>query len=369
MNDKHDPEICTPFAKIDVQKLINNIESFAKHFKKQGINLRPHIKTHKCAEIAAMQIESGACGITVATLNEAEAMARNGINDILIAYPVVGSAALSRLKSLKLDGINVISAFDSIFHLDQLKKITGKEAPAKIYLEINSGQNRCGIRPLIEEMMPIAHYLDENRQIFSLEGVFTHAGHVYRCENSEQIRQVAREEQQAVVEAAHFFRRHGFNCPMISTGTTPTAFYTDNTEVNECRPGNYVFYDAIQLANSTTTSESCALTIVSTVVAVYADRIIIDAGSKSLGLDRGAHGLSLVQGFGLITGYPDLVISALSEEHGIVKTTKANVKFPQPGDRIEIIPNHSCATVNMFSEYQIYRNTVRINSWPLIGRR
>lgn len=369
MNDKQDQEICTPFAKIDVQKLSDNIERYARHFKNLGIKLRPHIKTHKCAEIASMQMKAGACGITVATLDEAEAMARLGINDFFIAYPIVGLPALSRLKSLSRHGHNIITAVDSIFHLEELKRISVEAKPAKVYLEINCGQNRCGIRPTAAIMKPIADYLGANRHFFSLEGVFTHAGQVYRCENSEQIRQVALVEEQAVVDAAQFFRNCGFDCPTISTGTTPTAFFIGNQSVNECRPGNYVFFDAIQLANSTTRAQNCALTIVSTVIAAYDDRIIIDAGSKSLGLDRGAHGLALVQGFGIIVGYGELVISSLSEEHGIVQRLKADADFPRPGERIEIIPNHSCAAANMFSEYQIFNNGIRTDCWQLIGRR
>lgn len=355
---------CTPYLHLDVQKLQQNIERFARHFSE--IRLRPHIKTHKCAEIAHLQLKAGAAGICVATVAEAEAMAAQGINDIFMAYPLVGKAAADRFFAIA--GARLATAFDSIFHLEELKKHAARHAPFRVRLEINSGQNRCGILPTPQEIAAIAEYLQKNSEFFELEGVFSHAGQVYRCENSEQIRKIAAAEEQAVAEAALFLRRLGFACPIVSTGTTPTALFTANKLVNECRPGNYVFNDAIQFANSTTSLENCALSIISRVIGRYSDHLVIDAGSKALGLDRGAHGLVLVNGYGLIKGYDSLCISSLSEEHGIVTFSEV-AQLPEPGQLLEIIPNHSCAAANMFSQYHVFEAERFLTTWPLIGRR
>lgn len=356
----------TPFARIDVQKLQENIKHLAQKFSRGNIKLRPHVKTHKCLEIAQLQISAGACGITVATLAEAEAMAAGGINDIFLAYPIVGKTAAER--SAALTGIRLTTAFDSIFHLEELKKYARVGQRFRVRLEINSGQNRCGIFPEPSELGKIADYLQAHAEIFYLDGVFTHAGQVYRCSNEEEIRQIARLEEESVVKAAVYLREKGLSCPVVSTGTTPTAYFTQNELINECRPGNYVFFDAIQIANSTAKAQNCALTIVSTIIGRYSDHLVIDAGSKALGLDKGAHGLSLVNGYGLIEGYPSLCISSLSEEHGIV-TFSSDQDLPSPGQQLSIIPNHSCAAANMFSCYQVFNGEQKQSSWLIRGRR
>ncbi len=361
-------KICTPFAQIDVQKLRANIKKFADFFSKQKVALRPHIKTHKCPEIARLQLQAGAVGITAATLAETAGMLESGIEDIFIAYPIVGQANLEKLAEILTRSEKIIVAFDSIFHLEQLTRIPLAKFPLQLRLEINSGQNRCGITPELNQLKPIMEFLQNHSRLFSLEGVFTHAGHVYRCSNLEQIQAVAESEQAAVIKAAKILRQNGFACKTISTGSTPTASFTRNPEVTECRPGNYVFFDAMQAANGTAKTEECALTVFSTVIADYSDRLIIDAGSKALGLDKGAHGRSFLNSFGLIKSYPHLCVAALSEEHGIINY-QSGEKVPAPGEIVEIIPNHSCAAANLFSHYHLFQGNGLSGAWPLVGRR
>ncbi|MFZ5951835.1 MAG: alanine racemase [Candidatus Rifleibacteriota bacterium] len=353
---------------MDVPKLNANLLKVARFFSSRKIDLRPHIKTHKSPQIAKMQIEAGAIGITVATLAEAEAMIESGIDNIFIAYPTVGQANLKKLAKILSYSKKIILAVDSIFHLEQLARIPFAEFPLQLRIEINSGQNRCGLRPEKGEMEPIMEFLKIHGHLFSIEGVFTHAGHAYRCASPEQIEEVASSEQAAVLKAAQILRSDGFACKTTSTGSTPTAFFTGSAEINECRPGNYVFFDAMQVANKTAMIDECAFTVISTVIATYSDRLIIDAGSKALGLDKGAHGQSLLNSFGLIKGHPHLSIAALSEEHGIINF-KSGEKVPAPGEIVEIIPNHSCAAANLFSHYHVFRENRLVETWPLVGRR
>lgn len=359
--------LCTPFAKLDVHKLKTNIKSFADLFERRKITLRPHIKTHKCAEIAKLQLENGAKGITVATIFEAEAMFNQGINDIFLAYPVVGEAALNRYLDL-VKNCSISSAVDSVFHLEELLRIAPKFSPLKIMVEIDSGQGRCGAKPNLEAILPVVKFLDQHDGNFILSGVFSHAGQAYKCSNSDQIKKVSYDEQSSVLLAAQIFNENGFACPTVSVGSTPTAIFTDMSGINECRPGNYVFYDSMQVANSTTSFENCALKICARVIGQYPDRIVIDAGSKALGLDKGAHGISLLKGYGQISGYNNLEIISLSEEHGIVPIDNKK-DFPKPGSLVEIIPNHSCAAANMFSEYRVFEDQKLIDTWEVIGKR
>jgi D-serine deaminase-like pyridoxal phosphate-dependent protein len=362
--------ICTPWAKIELQRLTQNIESFQKMLAAKHMQVRPHIKTHKSSAIARMQLKAGASGITVSRLHEAREMIKKGIFDIFVAYPIVGSASIEAYQDLLRPEVRVSSAFDSLFHLRELKRAAQNCGKMNIRLEVDSGQHRCGCIPELKAIKPLAEFIKKNSNYFQLEGVFSHAGQAYACANSEQIKAVAHDEQHAVCKAARILENLDLSCRIISVGSTPTApFIQPGTQpgaINECRPGNYVFFDAMQIANQTANARQCSLTVVSTVIATYQDRVVIDAGSKALGLDKGAHGLSL--GYGVIVGHEDLVIDSLSEEHGIVKAenTALNLKA---GQIIEIIPNHSCAAANMFSEYQVFKNNSFFATWPLEARR
>ncbi|GAB4279984.1 MAG: alanine racemase [Candidatus Rifleibacteriota bacterium] len=361
--------LCTPYARIDVQKLKENIETFAARFSQRNIALRPHIKTHKCPQIAKMQIENGAVGLTVATLREAEAMINKGFSDIFIAYPIVGEANLRKFSELRSKA-RLSSAVDSIYHLDELLRFSSSERPSNIRIEIDCGQHRCGIQPEdAETLLQLANFLKTNSDYFYLEGVFTHAGQVYRCTEKEQIAKVALSEQQAVIKAALFLRNHGFDCNVVSVGSTPTSVYSTASGITEARPGNYVFYDAIQVRNTTARAENCSYSVVTRVIGSYSDRLIIDAGSKALGLDKGAHGINLVGGYGIVKRYENLEISALSEEHGTLTWRRKPERLPATGDLLEIIPNHSCASANLFSCYQVFQQNKYIGTWEIVGKR
>jgi D-serine deaminase-like pyridoxal phosphate-dependent protein len=141
--------------------------------------------------------------------------------------------------------------------------------------------------------------------------------------------------------------RAGFRINIVATGSTPTAIYAAKDEnITALRPGNYVFYDNIQMALGVVPESRCALTVLGTIVShPREDTFIMDVGSKCLGLDKGAHGISLVKGYGLIKDHPELLITDLSEEVGKIKiigNTKVKV-----GDKLQVIPNHACSTANM----------------------
>jgi len=155
------------------------------------------------------------------------------------------------------------------------------------------------------------------------------------------------EEIKALETAKGLLQKKGYRVDIVATGSTPTAkFAAKSNAITVLRPGNYVFYDNIQLAMGVTSEEHCALTVLATVISHPApDKLIVDAGSKCLGLDKGAHGISIIKGFGIVKDHPELVIIDLSEEVGKIKIEgKTNLKV---GDKIQIIPNHACSSANM----------------------
>ncbi len=336
----------TPVAVVDLDKLEKNIEQMAALCRARGIALRPHIKSHKIPEIALAQLKAGAIGITAAKLGEAEEMARAGVKDIFIANQITGPAKLKRLAALAA-GIKLSVGVDSwrnARELDQIARETG--LVLDVLVEIDTGLHRCGLEPG-PQVIELAKKLRE-RPSLHLKGIFTHAGHAYGARGPAQVEEIGRDEGQVMAQLARQLKAAGTPVEVVSVGSTPTARHAAQVPgVTELRPGNYVFYDAIQLALGVAAVGNCALTVRATVISRPApDRAVIDAGSKALNLDKGAHGASLVRGFGIVLGRPGLTIERLSEEHGILALDPAEIL--DVGDVVEIIPNHACTVINLF---------------------
>jgi D-serine deaminase-like pyridoxal phosphate-dependent protein len=344
--------IDTPVPIVYIDKLKRNIREMAELAEGNNVLLRPMIKTHKSSEIALMQMEAGACGLTVASLGEAEIMIKAGINDIFIAYELIGIPKLERLSKLLDRGVNISLAIDSIEGARQLNSVLEKKNKKVPYLiEVDSGLKRCGLSGL--EIVKLADKISKLCKMLKLKGIFTHAGQVYAAKDHRKVRKIGIHEGEIMADTAWLLRKNGFEIEIVSVGSTPTVRYSaQNPEVTEIRPGNYVFYDNIQIGLGVVNQDSCALRILSTIISrPEPARAVIDAGSKTLALDRGAHGINLVEGFGLVIkdGFinKDIIIDHLSEEHGVLKLKDPKMKL-EIGDIIEIIPNHSCTVVNLF---------------------
>ena len=162
----------------------------------------------------------------------------------------------------------------------------------------------------------------------------------------------------------------GHSMEIVSSGSTPGARYTLEVDgITEIRPGNYVFYDTMQVALGTTGLEHCALTVVTTVVSHQESRrAVIDAGAKALALDKGLDkGLGIAaRGHGWVVGHPGIVVEKLSEEHGWLKLEDG--ESVQIGDRLEVIPNHACVVTNLFNEVAVTRGDKVEDTWTVAAR-
>ncbi|CAG9620203.1 D-TA family PLP-dependent enzyme [Sutcliffiella rhizosphaerae] len=359
-------EIDTPTLLLDKQKVMENIESISNFAKENKVSLRPHIKTHKSVEIAKLQMKHGATGITVAKIEEAEVMAESGIHDILIAYPISSPIKIELLIGLLRKNIDVKVSIDSVEQLKLLQKGLEKSGyTIEVWIKVNSGLNRCGVEPgkQVVDLAKAVLFLSQLR----IGGIFTHAGHSYGAKSFEEIKEIAIAEANAVVTSAEACEGAGIPIPVKSVGSTPTYRIAGECPgISEVRPGNAVFFDNIQVGLGVAKREDCALSVLASVVGVYEDRIVLDAGSKTLCLDKGAHGLDSVRGYGYIVGYPELTIERLSEEHGVaVFEKKPDLKL---NDKVRIIPNHACTVVNQFEEYTVLEEDKVVDIWKVDAR-
>ncbi|TYP53282.1 alanine racemase [Thermosediminibacter litoriperuensis] len=339
-------DLPTPVFLVDLDILERNIREAAELARDYGKRLWPMVKTHKSTEIAEMQKAAGAEGFLVGTLLEAERLVEKGFTDIMLAYPVAGRENLKRVVRLAQKA-RIILSIDCV---EVAREITSALEENGIQLEylmiIDSGLRRFGVLP--EDAVGLARDLAAF-QALKLAGIATHPGHVYGASESEEVDEIARQEAGALKTAAGILEKEGFKVEIVAAGSTPTFRHAVKDErINVLRPGNYVFYDCIQAALGVAPLEKCSFTVMGTVISKPRPKnLIIDVGSKCLGLDRGAHGISLVKGFGAVAGHPELTLVSLSEE--VAKVEVEGETSLRVGDRVRIIPNHACAACNMTS--------------------
>ena len=344
----------TPVLLVDLDRMEANIALMAAEAREHGIDLRPHFKTHKSVEIALRQMAAGAVGMTVAKLDEAAVLVDGGIRDVLVAYQIVAEPKLQRVMELA-SRARLTVAVDSIAGAAALSGVADAAGlRLRVSIEIDSGLHRCGVP--VADAAPLARAIATLPGI-EIDGVFTHAGHAYAAANRDQVEHIAIHEAAAVRDAAEAIRAQGIPVRSVSAGSTPTAaVLAGQPGLTEIRPGNYVFYDAMQVALGTVPADRPALTIGATVISLSAPKwAVIDAGTKTLGLDKGPHGLAVVSNYGrLVDG--DGVLDRLSEEHGTLHL-EAGSQFAI-GDRVRILPNHACAVGNLGRFYAGVRDGI-----------
>ena len=355
-------ELETPALLVDLDVLEANLAEMAAVAARAGVRLRPHTKTHKSPEIAHMQVAAGAAGITCAKLGEAEVMADAGLDDLLIAYPLVGDDKLRRLAAL-LERARVRVTLDSVEVAEGLGRL-GRELgrDVEVLVEVDTGLHRLGRPP----GPPTADLVGRVARVpgVQLAGLLTHAGHAYRSPTAAELRRLAEREVLDLVETAELCRRQGIDLAEISVGSTPTArvgAFVDG--VTEIRPGTYALNDATMVRLGVATEAMTAARVLATVVArPTAERFVLDAGSKCFTTDN----MGTVPDWLVGAGRPDLHMDFLSEEHGVGH--RDGGEELRIGDRLQVIPSHVCGCVNLFDvAYGVRRGRLE-RELPIAGR-
>lgn len=357
-------ELDTPALVVHEDILKRNLAGMAEFAREKGIALRPHFKTHKTAEVARMQQELGAIGITCAKLGEVEALVEAGVgDDFFIANEVIGPKKTQRLVEL-MEKVKLRVAVDSIEGAQGLQDaMAGAGKTLDVIVELNTGQNRAGKLP--EEALPLAEKVRETMPNLRVVGLMTHEGHAGKTLSQEDLTSVATDAGNKMVNTAEQLREHGFDITTVSVGSTPAAFETTQIEgVTEMRPGTYVFQDNTIFRFGKLGPDDCALRILATVTSRPApDRAVLDSGSKVLTIEPS----QWQEGHGYVVEYPDARIVSLSEEHAVL-TLPESAQSMKIGEKVEIIPNHVCPTVNLTDELYLVRDGEVAETWPVIAR-
>ncbi|MEO6715841.1 MAG: alanine racemase [Novosphingobium sp.] len=353
----------TPALILDRGRMDRNVARLKGLMAGHGVTLRPHLKTAKSIDAAQRIFPEGPGPITVSTLAEAEYFAREGgFADITYAVGLDPNKAL-RAAHIHAGGVDLKVTLDTVEQAAELGA-AGRQAgscPAA-FIEVDCDGHRGGIAPDDPLLIDIAQALRDAG--VPLAGVLTHAGESYSLHDPEALAAAAEAERTAAVDAAEALRLAGFDCPIVSVGSTPTShFARDLTGVTEVRAGVFMFFDLVMHGIGVCTIDDLAISVLATVIGKKPHKgwILVDAGWMAMSRDRGTSNQAVDQGYGIVCDiagnpYPDLIVDQASQEHGIL-ALRAGSSCPLPdlpiGSRVRILPNHACATGAQHAVYNV----------------
>jgi D-serine deaminase-like pyridoxal phosphate-dependent protein len=346
-------EFSTPCVVIDMDRVERNVARTQALCDAAGLKNRPHIKTHKSPVLARLQMEAGASGVTCQKIGEAEIMADAGIDDILIAYNLLGEEKMGRLGRV-LRQADVTVAVDNLTVVEGLPLAARVASrPLGVVVECDTGQKRAGVETP-GEAMALA------REIAGRPGLSFRGLMFYPLVDGWAATQAFFDEVRAGLAADGLAE----SMTMVSTGGTPNlANLGKLSGATEHRAGTSIFNDRMQVAAGSAALEDCALTVYATVVSrAGPERGILDSGSKTLTSDAGG-----LDGYGFILEHPQARIAKFAEEHGFLDLKGVNDK-PKVGDIVRIVPNHVCVVVNMVDRLVMVRGDEILGELPVAAR-
>ncbi len=360
----------TPAVLVDRDILQANIDRMQALADGAALVLRPHVKTHKSVAIARSQLAAGARGLTASKVEEALVFIEAGLPSVTLAYPLVSAAKIDRLLgAARRRGCDLRLIVDSLAGVELLAARAAEQgAHPGVFIKIDVGLQRCGREPG-DRLVPILAQALTKATGLNFRGLLSHAGQAYSAADGGAAARMAEEERLSMTALADRLRRAGCRVPEVSVGSTPTVLAARRFDgLTEIRPGNYVFMDQTPLRLGLIPPSHLALSVLSTVVSANARHAIVDAGSKTLSSDRGAHGADGLSGYGRAFALTEaagreapLTVAKLSEEHGFVVLGGARL---QPGDRLQIFPNHACPVVNLARQFYV-RSAAAIEPWAV----
>jgi len=364
----------TPGLVLDIATAKQNAERMSRRIKQFGADLRPHIKTHKCIEVARIQTAGHSGAVTVSTLAEARAFAANGFTKITYAVPIEPGKFNEAIEISRDCELSLLTDDSDV--PNQLND-AAKQANVhlNLFLKVDCGYHRCGVEPTNPEATEIPRRIS-NASNLRFAGILTHAGHSYNCQTKPELLALARHERDVMADFGEALRKEIGQVPIVSIGSTPTITSVDHLDgIDEVRPGNYIFFDAFQATLGSCSFDDCALTVLASVVhraRGEGDRrkVIIDVGAIALSKDRGPVDLNPDCGYGKVLDLEgkdlNLTVSEMSQEHGVIIAQDENTfDRLRVGSRVRVLANHSCLTAAQHSHYNVLEGDHIVDHWQI----
>ncbi|MBX3031101.1 MAG: alanine racemase [Chloroflexi bacterium] len=349
------PDLQTPCLVLDLDVVSGSIAEMQQAMDARGVALRPHAKTHKSVAVGRLQVAAGASGLTVGTLGEVEVLVDGGLTDLFLAYPLWADEGKARRLRAVADRCRLRVGVDSIEGAMRLGR-AAEGSLEGVLVEVDSGGHRTGVPS--DAVVQVARAADAAG--LRVLGVFTHGGHGYDAPGASA--GAADDEVRALTEASGALRLAGFDAPVRSAGSTPTAIGSARDGMTEERPGTYVYGDRQQVALGACRAERVGLVVVATVVSVTAGRFVLDSGAKTLTKD----GKPWMAGYGWLPRYPEVVVRSLSDYHAVCDIGDGSA--PALGERVVVVPNHVCPVVDLFDAMWVVEGGRLMGHWPIDAR-
>ncbi len=345
-------ELMTPALLLDLAVVRSNINRMAA-CTRGPTRLRPHFKSHKCIEIARLQMESGAIGLTAATVWEALAAHSEGMDDLLIANEVVAEAKIRLLAEIARTA-RVTVAVDHCPNAEALSAAAAKvDTRIGVLIDVDVGLARCGVRSE-QEARDLAGRVSQLPGLL-LRGVMGYEGHCALEPDREKRASKVRTAMERLLAVVGVLQSAGFPVEIVSGGGTGTFDLTGSYPgVTELQAGSYVFMDSTRTAF--VPDFAIGLTVLTTVVSRHGTTVVVDCGKKTVGVDFSP---------------PRIVEEAarvryVSEEHTVFDVD-SNCAL-EPGQRVELIPSYCPTTINLHDVYYVVQNGVVLDIWPIVAR-
>lgn len=357
---------------MDVERVRRNAGRMSELALENDVRLRPHIKTHKCVEVARIATEGHSGGVTASTIGEIEAFAAHGFRDLTYAVPIM-PAKVPRIIRLLTSGVKVnLLTDDPDIPAELGKAARSAGVELDVFLKVDCGYHRCGVEPGSDVAVQTVRGISDAVGL-NFAGILTHAGHSYHGGSREEIAAIAASERDVMCEFADSLRSGGIPVPVVSIGSTPTMTHVDHLEgIDEIRPGNYVFFDAFQATLGSCGFEDCAITVLASVVhrSFTNKKAIVDAGSIALSKDRGPVDLDGGCGYGRVLDLAgedtSLRVGSLSQEHGEIKVEDPGLLDKlKVGTKVRVLANHSCLTAAQFDHYEVMEGVGIVDRWEI----
>ena len=356
-------ELDTPVLTVNAAALERNIERMERMTSAAGISYRPHAKTHKSAKVAKMQIDAGAIGVCCAKLAEAEVLANEGVDNILITTPVVGESKISRLMAAR-NMAKIIVVADNVHNINMLGGMTQLAGVEQdVLIEVDVGQGRCGVEPGIEAAR-LAQIIAGHKSL-NFAGLQGYQGKIQMtvdaAEREHQNETSIRKLSSTIAEVEKARLEVGI---LTGGGTGTLPFDIKRGLLTEVQTGSYVFMDArynsIGWPGANAPPFELALHILTAVVSKPSpDRAIIDAGLKAVSNDHGVP---------LVAGIDGCVFEFGGDEHGILRMEDGSEVPLDLGDKLSLIPSHCDTTINLFDQYIVLKGNTVVDVWPVDAR-
>ncbi len=346
--------IDTPALVLDLDMMERNLRTMAAFAERHQVLLRPHAKMHKSAELAKLQIAAGAVGVCVQKTSEAEALVAGGVHNIFITNEVVALHKLTRIAALTRvlapQGGKLAICVDSMEGIKRLadcmndgRIASGITSAIDVFIEINVGQNRCGVEP---GLPAIALALEIRKHpALNFAGLQAYHGGAQHMRSPTERQAAIVGAVKAVSDTRDLIEAQGMKVGLVTGAGTGTAPLEAASKLyGELQAGSYLFMDADYAANEQAVGQprfKHALFVKTQVISVHAHHVVCDAGHKSHAIDSG---LPKVHAF---SSRSELDYSNGGDEHGILKPAAGSTRLPSLGSMLWLIPGHCDPTVNL----------------------